>query len=235
MGASITCLRDYGHALERGPSSEHGLTSQAIARLHAPGARGGFRCFYCGERATTIDHLGPRVRAARGVHGARNIRPACGRCNARKHKRGLEEFRAFVARVAAVALGKRAPARIVFFGEQHKGAFPTATEARRLREILSTAIVNGKPVLVAPGEPWPTSRPGREKATTPPKPACCQGYWGQRTIIYFTRAAKCSQPTVRRYLAGIKVTATTARAMRAAIAAAPPEIARHLKVTGLCP
>jgi hypothetical protein len=55
---SIRCLRDYGRAL---------YGSNWV--LHD------YKCFFCGGRADTIEHLRPRGR--RGPNKLENIRPAC--------------------------------------------------------------------------------------------------------------------------------------------------------------
>jgi 5-methylcytosine-specific restriction endonuclease McrA len=49
-----------------------------------------FRCAYCGERASTIDHVVPRSRGGRD--GFDNCVAACGPCNTRKGDRLLVEL-----------------------------------------------------------------------------------------------------------------------------------------------
>jgi 5-methylcytosine-specific restriction endonuclease McrA len=47
------------------------------------------RCQYCGKRAESLDHVVPRSRG--GEHTWDNVVAACGRCNATKRDRLLEE------------------------------------------------------------------------------------------------------------------------------------------------
>ena len=49
-----------------------------------------FRCAYCGDRATTIDHVVPRSLGGRDGFG--NCVAACGSCNTRKGNRLLAEL-----------------------------------------------------------------------------------------------------------------------------------------------
>jgi 5-methylcytosine-specific restriction endonuclease McrA len=51
--------------------------------------RDGGQCQYCGRRADSIDHVVPRSRG--GQHVWDNVVAACGRCNAVKRDRLLEE------------------------------------------------------------------------------------------------------------------------------------------------
>jgi 5-methylcytosine-specific restriction endonuclease McrA len=51
--------------------------------------RDGGRCQYCGRRAESIDHVVPRSRGGR--HIWENVVAACGRCNALKRDRLVEE------------------------------------------------------------------------------------------------------------------------------------------------
>lgn len=51
--------------------------------------RDGGVCQYCGKRADSIDHVVPRSRG--GAHVWENVVAACGRCNAHKRDRLLEE------------------------------------------------------------------------------------------------------------------------------------------------
>jgi 5-methylcytosine-specific restriction endonuclease McrA len=53
-------------------------------------ARDGGRCVYCGNAATTIDHVLPRSRGGRHVWD--NVVAACGRCNHVKADRTLVEL-----------------------------------------------------------------------------------------------------------------------------------------------
>ncbi|WP_430779832.1 HNH endonuclease [Actinoplanes sp. G11-F43] len=54
-------------------------------------ARDGRRCAYCGDTATTIDHVLPRSRGGRNEW--LNTVAACGRCNNRKRDRTPAEAR----------------------------------------------------------------------------------------------------------------------------------------------
>ncbi len=42
----------------------------------------GYKCFYCGARATTVDHVIPRVRG--GTDARSNLRASCWYCNLSK-------------------------------------------------------------------------------------------------------------------------------------------------------
>lgn len=50
-------------------------------------------CWYCGEEATTRDHVTPRSRG--GTDDPENLVPACVRCNSQKRDKTLEEYRAW--------------------------------------------------------------------------------------------------------------------------------------------
>lgn len=47
-------------------------------------------CFYCPERATSVDHKIPLARG--GKHHIRNLVPACRSCNSRKNTKTVREF-----------------------------------------------------------------------------------------------------------------------------------------------
>jgi 5-methylcytosine-specific restriction endonuclease McrA len=53
-------------------------------------ARDRHRCAYCGEKATTMDHVNPRARG--GVHRWQNVVASCHKCNNKKDDRSLEEM-----------------------------------------------------------------------------------------------------------------------------------------------
>lgn len=57
---------------------------------HAVLRRDNFRCAYCGEHATTIDHVFPRSRGGRDEF--RNCVAACSPCNSRKGNRLLADL-----------------------------------------------------------------------------------------------------------------------------------------------
>jgi 5-methylcytosine-specific restriction endonuclease McrA len=50
-------------------------------------ARDGGRCVYCGNAATSLDHVIPRSRG--GAHNWENVVSACGRCNHEKADRDI--------------------------------------------------------------------------------------------------------------------------------------------------
>ena len=54
-------------------------------------ARDKHKCAFCGEKATTIDHVDPRVEL--GPHIWENVVAACHRCNNLKGRRSLAEMR----------------------------------------------------------------------------------------------------------------------------------------------
>ncbi len=49
-----------------------------------------FLCAYCGDTATTIDHVIPVKHGGGSIRG--NLLPACSTCNSRKRTKSLEEF-----------------------------------------------------------------------------------------------------------------------------------------------
>lgn len=49
-----------------------------------------FRCFYCGDPATTVDHLVPVIRG--GTDDESNLVAACAGCNGTKGDRTPSEF-----------------------------------------------------------------------------------------------------------------------------------------------
>lgn len=55
-------------------------------------ARDGYECFYCGERATAVDHKTPICYG--GPETDENLVASCRRCNGLKHTLNLEQFRA---------------------------------------------------------------------------------------------------------------------------------------------
>jgi hypothetical protein len=67
-------------------------------------------CFYCGHQAEGYDHL--HSRACGGVDIGSNLVPACNRCNSRKGRRSLEQYRLYVGLIE-----RRYP--VIFYGEQH--------------------------------------------------------------------------------------------------------------------
>jgi len=47
--------------------------------------RDGYRCYQCGEKANTVDHITPRRLG--GTHHPSNLRACCARCNSLKGDR----------------------------------------------------------------------------------------------------------------------------------------------------
>lgn len=48
------------------------------------------RCGYCGEEATSLDHIVPRFKS--GSSNCHNLLPACRRCNANKGSEDMESW-----------------------------------------------------------------------------------------------------------------------------------------------
>jgi 5-methylcytosine-specific restriction endonuclease McrA len=53
-------------------------------------------CFYCGQKADTLDHIVPVVKG--GTHSIGNLVSACRSCNSRKHDRFLVVFKSRIER-----------------------------------------------------------------------------------------------------------------------------------------
>lgn len=68
-------------------------------------ARDRHRCQYCGDPASTIDHVHPRARG--GEHRWENVVAACGPCNNRKGDRTLAELGWTLARPPKAPVGLR--------------------------------------------------------------------------------------------------------------------------------
>ena len=49
-----------------------------------------YKCGYCGEKATSLDHIIPRFRS--GSNNRNNLLPACQRCNNHKGSNKMEEW-----------------------------------------------------------------------------------------------------------------------------------------------
>jgi hypothetical protein len=49
-----------------------------------------YKCGYCGEKATSLDHIIPRFRS--GSNNRNNLLPACQRCNNHKGSDKMEEW-----------------------------------------------------------------------------------------------------------------------------------------------
>lgn len=77
------------HGARRRAREAHGAVT--IQEIRALKAEYDNRCAYCGEEATTLDHVVPLSRD--GAHSIDNIVPACRPCNSGKHARTPEEWR----------------------------------------------------------------------------------------------------------------------------------------------
>lgn len=104
VAGKAECVVERSDGLVRSPSVV--LAVPAVVRLRryvrvpypAPPAvtrsgvlkRDGRRCAYCQGRAETVDHVVPRSRG--GGHSWENCVACCGRCNARKADRLLDEL-----------------------------------------------------------------------------------------------------------------------------------------------
>jgi 5-methylcytosine-specific restriction endonuclease McrA len=67
----------------------HGVTVEELRGIREVF---GDLCVYCGEQATTLDHVIPLARG--GPHEVSNLVPACSDCNLRKHNKTPEEWAA---------------------------------------------------------------------------------------------------------------------------------------------
>ena len=76
----------------RSKSSKRGGSTRAWRELRLRILRrDGYRCAYCGEQATTVDHVRPKSRG--GTDDPANLVSACPRCNYSKQGRTVEEWR----------------------------------------------------------------------------------------------------------------------------------------------
>ncbi len=162
------------------------------AGLVRPGRAVRIGCFYCGLRASSVDHRRPTTR--RGSDRMSNLHPSCQRCNQRKGARSVEEFREGLARVARAAGFDET---IRFHGE---GAHGPAL--RTLRAIVSSwYLVGRKLVERKEGEPLRPARPPKEVVRW-------RGRWtfrGQQALHAIRRIAGCSAPTIERFIMGVEV------------------------------
>ncbi len=93
---AVRLHRQVGHRsrygrVKRGPGV-------SVAAYRAILAAYGGCCAYCGEPATTMDHVTPLAQG--GLHEPGNVVPACRPCNSRKQNRTPEQWRAAQARVS---------------------------------------------------------------------------------------------------------------------------------------
>lgn len=166
--------------------------------MHRKGLRGRPPCFYCGLKATTLDHVKPR--SAKGRDDLRNVEPACHRCNMRKGPLSLNSFRAKVhalweARYSIAPLN-------MFFGEGVAGK-----DLRRLRAILksTTRSRTGELQVLKPGERLsrPRSESQREKDRARPRWAGRQTMEGRRALDLLSTDTGASYIVVERFLLGL--------------------------------
>lgn len=68
-----------------------GLSARSRSRLLAAWQRAGVPCAYCGDAATTVDHVVPLSRGGTNFEG--NLAPCCKRCNSSKSDLLLVEWR----------------------------------------------------------------------------------------------------------------------------------------------
>jgi 5-methylcytosine-specific restriction endonuclease McrA len=92
LRACIDCgaLSDQSHCLEHRGKERNGSTRQWRKVRTAVLKRDQHRCFYCGERATTVDHLRPVSRG--GTDHESNLVACCSDCNAAKGDKTPAEF-----------------------------------------------------------------------------------------------------------------------------------------------
>ncbi|HTP97929.1 MAG TPA: hypothetical protein VMN56_01305 [Casimicrobiaceae bacterium] len=173
-------------------------------------------CWYCGERATTLD----RPAAKSGPAAVR--RPACQRCALRKGRRPVDALRQRLMRIASATTGDIAPIR--FAGEGAKGR-----ALERVRELLSTAVRDGETVVVPPGE----------RLTQPRDDAPARSRWGGRATFTGQKALRdlhiltgCSAAVLERFLLGESVSPENAKRLRKACKALGLDVA---KLRGLGP
>jgi 5-methylcytosine-specific restriction endonuclease McrA len=60
------------------------------------------KCFYCGDKSTTMDHVIPLSRG--GSHGIGNLVPSCGPCNYSKAGRTITEWKIWKIRISDLPL-----------------------------------------------------------------------------------------------------------------------------------
>jgi hypothetical protein len=178
----IKCLRDFMYA--------KGLTTQPP-------------CFYCGLKATTIDHVKPHRLRGRSNEG--NITPACLSCNKRKGPRTLEMFRAYLKRIAVAKDPKHS--KVLFYGEGARDG-----DLKRLRLILTRATVqDGKLIVVAAaGMPFKERTEAQLARDAAYKEERREARWrgrftfkGQRAIRDIRAKTGCSFLVIERFVLGM--------------------------------
>lgn len=155
------------------------------------------RCFYCGDRATTLDHTKPRSRLGQNVYA--NLKPACKRCNHRKGRSTLDAFRKRLTLIWRAHTGKTLV--ITFYGEGAHGV-----GLRRLRMLLDTMTVrDGRPRTI-------TEKPRVEPDTKEPRErARWRGRFTLEGFLALRRLAAatgCSFPVIERFILGADVRST---------------------------
>lgn len=92
LRACIDCgaLSDQSHCPEHRGKARNGSTYAWRKVRAAVLKRDHHRCFYCGEPATTVDHLQPISRG--GTDNPENLVASCSGCNGAKGDRTPAEF-----------------------------------------------------------------------------------------------------------------------------------------------
>ncbi len=186
MPNTITCLRDYMHAV--------GLDEVPP-------------CFYCGLSAETIDHV--RSRVTRGPPRAHNIKPACHRCNMRKGKSSVAAFRSRLETIDQLYRKRRARRRIEFHGEGTRGA-----DLRALRQLLErvTLTRTGKLRVVRGGEPLTkphtakAAKRQRKRDVERPRWLGRFTFAGSRALRDLSACTGYSFPVIERFVLGSQIT-----------------------------
>ena len=115
-------------------------------------ARDQHRCVYCGQQATSLDHVVPRSRG--GAHAWENVVAACGRCNHHKADRTLADLgwrlrRAPLAPTGAAwrILGSRRldPAWMPFLGSGGTPALVPGLTATAGSSVATVLTRRGRP------------------------------------------------------------------------------------------
>ena len=92
LRACIDCgaLSNQSHCPKHRGKVRNGSTRQWRKTRAAVLKRDGHRCFYCGKRATTVDHLRPLSRG--GTDAEANLVAACTDCNTAKGDKTAAEL-----------------------------------------------------------------------------------------------------------------------------------------------
>lgn len=92
LDAYAAASREAGRAAQRAADAERARANRWRA-LRRQVLFGFPACHYCGEAASTVDHLVPYSRG--GADALDNLVPACGACNLEKLDFTLSEWRAY--------------------------------------------------------------------------------------------------------------------------------------------